>query len=267
MQAPNLSGKTALITGASSGLGAEFARQLATQGCNLILVARRSERMETLKQEILNHHDCKVSIITQDLALPEGPGNVCRRIQASGLTVDILINNAGFGIFGSFLEVEWERHRDLITVNITALVELTRRLLPGMTERRQGWILFVSSIGAFQPTPLYVCYSATKSFVQSFGEALNYELRDQGVTCTVVAPGPVATEFLAVAGQNPSPVQKLFMMSSEKVVATALNALFRGKPSVVPGVLNKLTAFVTHLFPRRLTTWGAYQFVKSEACP
>ena len=250
----SLRGKRALVTGASSGLGADFARNLAGRGCHLVLTARREEQLRTLADELTQRHQVEVSVVPLDLAAPDAPQRLYDGLRAAGQTVDVLVNNAGLGIYGSFLDIPWERERAMLELDILALVHLTKLFARDMVARRGGHILQVASIGAYQPSPTYATYSAAKSFVLYFGEALAYELRGTGVTCTVLSPGVTATEFLQVAGQTPSLYQRTTMMSSPQVVDIGVEAMLKGRPSVVAGRMNGLMAFSTRLIPRQ---WAA----------
>jgi len=251
-----LRGKWALVTGASSGLGMDFSRGLAARGCTLIFTARREERMEELKDGVVGKHGVEVLILPMDLARDDAARELMAMIKARGKQVDILINNAGFGLHGAFLDVEWERYQAMIKLNVQTVIHLTKLALPGMVERGFGYILFVASNGAFQPSPQYALYGATKSLVRDFSEALNYELRDTPVSCTVTAPGATRTEFHDVAGQERE--ENFFirttLMESERVTEISLQALFKGKPSVVPGLVNRIFAWTAQRGPRRLIT-------------
>lgn len=247
-----LRGRWALVTGASSGLGADFARELAGRGANLVLVARREAPMQALAQALEKDHAVSVRVVAMDLAAPDAAVRLSERLRADGVAVDVLVNNAGFGVYGPFLEIPWERERQMLELDVVALVHLTKVFAAEMAARGAGWILQVASIGAFQPTPTYASYSAAKSFVLSFGEAIAHELRPQGVRVCTVCPGVTATEFLAVAGQKTTLYQRMMMMQSPAVVKSAVRALLRGKTSVTPGVSNALAAFSMRFTPRRL---------------
>jgi len=249
-----LQGKIALVTGPSSGLGAEFARQLAACGCHLILVARREDRLQKLKQELLAQHPVNVWVFTTDLAEADAPQKLYAAIKTVGLSVDILINNAGFGIYGEYATIPWSQEQQMLMLDILAVMQLTKLVLPEMLERDSGYILQISSIGAYQPSPTYAAYSAAKTFVLYFGEALNYELRNTNVSCTVLSPGVTATEFLRVAGQKPSLYQRLVMMQSPEVVRIGLKAMLKRRPSVVPGWVNAFMVWSNRFVPRR---WSA----------
>jgi short-subunit dehydrogenase len=249
----------ALVTGASSGLGAEFARQLAVRGYNLILAARRKDRLEALRDEIAQiSKNTQVEVIVADLSTPDGPARLHEAVTQKKLPVDVLINNAGFGIYGRYEEVDWAREQELLAVDIVAVAHLTKLFATDMIARGGGHILQISSIGGYQPTPTYAIYSAAKAFVLLFGEALNFELKRKNVKVTVLSPGVTATEFLDVAGQRRTLYQKLTMMEAPRAVREGLNALFRGKPSVVAGLLNAFLTWSTRLMPRRLQALVAY---------
>lgn len=248
----DLKGKTALVTGASSGLGTDFAAILAERGCNLLLVARREDRLQKLAAELRQRHGVQVHVIALDLA-PIGAAQVLYdRIRGLGLNVDVLINNAGFGVYGPFVEVPWEREQEMLTLDIVALVHLTKLFVRDMVARDFGYVLQVSSIGAYQPSPTYGTYSAAKAFVLSFGEALSYELRNTKVKVSVLSPGVTETEFLDVAGQKRSLFQRLSIMKSRPVAEIGINAMLAGKPSKVAGAMNGLTAWSLRFMPRRL---------------
>lgn len=252
-------GKTALVTGASSGLGADFARRLAALGCNLVIVARREAQLQELRQEITGRYPVIVEVVAMDLAAPDAPQQLYDRLQAAGTQVDVLINNAGLGIHGEFLEIPWQQDWNMLQLDIVSLVQMTKLFARDMAPRRSGYILQISSIGAYQPTPSYATYAAAKAFVLSFGEALNFELRKHNVTCTVLSPGNTRTEFHQVAGQEPALYQRLTMMESSEVTRIGIEAMLKGKSSVVPGYFNALMAFFTHFVLRKLATALAYR--------
>lgn len=250
----DLKGKQALVTGASSGLGADFARELAARGCSLILVARREELLRALQQELTARNGVDVAVVALDLTTDAAAQLVYDWTKTHGKDVDILINNAGFGLYGPFVEIPWERERNMLELDIVTLVHLTKLFVKEMVARNYGYVLHVASTGAYQPTPLYASYSAAKSFVLSFGEALNFELRRTKVRSTVLSPGITATEFLQVSGQQPTLFQRLMMMRSADVARIGIEAMLSGRPSVVPGRMNSALAWSNRLVPRRLST-------------
>ena len=244
-------GATALVTGASSGIGEEFARVLAEQGANLVLVARREDRLKQLADALRTAHGVEVDVEALDLGTPDAPAELHRRTLEAGLAVDLLVNNAGFGVYGPHMEIPWERERQMLQLDIVALAQLTKLYVADMLGRGRGRVLQVASIGAYQPTPTYAAYSAAKAYVLSFGEALDYELRGTGVRCTVLSPGVTKSEFLEVSGQPLRPYHRLTMMSARQVVEIGLRASLRGQPSVIPGLSNKIAAFSLRFAPRR----------------
>ena len=257
-----LRGKTALVTGASSGLGADFARQLAERGCHLILVARRLEALQALKQEIEGRYSVSVTLYPADLAEVDAPRRLYERVQASGQTVDVLVNNAGLGLFGEFLQIPWERQRQMLELDMVTVVHLTKLFLNDMVARNFGYVLNVGSTGSFQPTPGYAAYAAAKSFILSFSEALHYELRQTGVHCTVVCPGMTRTEFFQVAGQTTlTPYQRATMMDSAAVARIGIAAMLRGRSCVVAGWLNAFLAWGTRLTSRQFNAAFAHRMV------
>lgn len=252
-----LKGWWALITGASSGLGVDFARELAERGCNLVLVARREDLLRQHQQDLTKRYGVTVEIVALDLAIPNAPQRLYDQLQAAGRSIDILINNAGFGLYGPFLKTPWERERNMLELDIMTLVHMTKLFISAMVNRNRGYVLQVSSIAAYQPSPLYASYGAAKTFVLNFSEALNYELRTTKVRCTVIAPGVTATEFLAVSGQQPTLYERLVMMKSPAVARIGIASMLQGRPSVVPGRINTVMAVWSRLMPRRLSTMVA----------
>jgi short-subunit dehydrogenase len=223
--------ETALITGASSGIGEEFARQLAQRGYDLILVARRKDRLEKLAEEV----PTKAAVIETDLATDADKlrGKVKRR----KLQVDLLVNNAGFGTRGHFVEIDAKRNAELVRVNCEAIVTLTHAFLPEMVERNSGGVITVASTAGMQPLPYETTYAASKAFAISFMEALSMELRDTAVKTLVVNPGPVKTEWQAVAGYDEKTRMVPGMIDAQQCVRDSLHAYDDGKRSVIPGRL------------------------------
>ena len=243
---------TCLITGASSGIGEQFARQLAARGHGLFLVARREERLRDLAAELERDHGIRVETLACDLADRDQVTALPRQIQESNLTVDLLVNNAGFSTVGDVHENP-DRQIGMIRVNCEALVALTAAFLPGMTERRRGAVLNVASMAAFNPIPAQAVYAATKSFVLSFSEAISAEVKGTGVSVTVLCPGPVATEFIETSGFK-KPQEDLgpsFIWSTAEDVARAgLEGVDKGKRLVVPGLALRATASVIQHSPK-----------------
>ncbi len=248
----DITGMTALVTGASSGLGIDFARQLAGRGCHLVLAARREDRLQQVQAEITAQYGVKVDCIPIDLAEPGASQRLYDRIAEQGRAIDILINNAGIGVFGEFLHTPWDRLGAMMELDLVALTHLTHLFAADMVKRGRGYILLLSSIGAFEPTPTYAVYSAAKEYVVSFGEALHYELRKTGVGCTVLCPGVTRTEFLATAGQRTTLFQRLTMMDSPAVARIGIEAMLKRRSSVVSGFFNAGFALFTRLLPRQV---------------
>jgi len=245
----------ALVTGASSGFGADFSRELAAHGCNLILTARRADRLEALGRELNERFGVSVKTIPMDLLAPEAPQRLYDQARSTGIAVDVLINNAGFGLFGEFVAIDWQREQEMLQLNILALTHLTKLFVRDMAARNFGYVLHVASSGAYQPCPMYATYGGSKSYVLHFSEALNYELRHTGVHCTAVSPGPVLTEFQQVAGQSEThPYIRMNKMESAAVARIGIRAMLRGRASVVPGWKVSLTAWVSQHAPRSWAT-------------
>ena len=246
------SGKTALVTGASSGIGESFARLLAKSGANLILVARREDRLNTLSDTLKADFNVKVDVIAKDLTLPQASEALYQQTNAMGIQVDILVNNAGLGTHGGFLDIPLAKHHQMINLNIIALNDLTYFYGQDMAKRGEGSILLVASIAGFLPIPKFSTYAATKNYVLALGEALGKEFKSKGVTVTTLCPGGTLTEFIDITGQEMDSIRSLAMMSSDKVAKTGLKALKRKKRVIVPGWLYKLGISSLRLFPRRL---------------
>jgi len=261
MKQLELANRVALVTGASSGLGVDFARQLAARGAGLVLVARREDPLRALAADIEKDHGVSAQFIALDLAVPNAPQALYDQLQQRGIQVDVLVNNAGFGIYGEFASVPWEREKAMLDIDIITLTHMTKLFMQDMLKRGSGYILQVASIGAYQPSPTYATYSAAKAYVLMMGEALNYELRHSGVSVTVISPGVTATEFLKVAGQSPSLYQRMMMMDSSSVARIGIESMLRRRPSVVPGVMNNVAAFTTRFMPRRMQAAAANLFM------
>lgn len=243
----------AVVTGASSGIGWELARNLAAEGWDLVITARRQDALEALAREARERWGREVHVVPADLAGRPGVEHLLEALERLDLEPDILVNNAGFGDYGSFEEAELDRVLQMIELNVSSLTHLTRVLLPGMLERGRGRILNVASTAAFQPGPLMAVYYATKSYVLSFSEALREEARGTGVTITTLCPGPTTSEFHAEAGMMASPlVQRFPMPGSRQVAEYGVRALMKGKGVAVYGVLNRLHVFGLRFLPRSL---------------
>ena len=238
---------TCMITGASSGIGTEFARQLAAKGHGVLLVARREDRLRALADDLRRLHGIRAEVIAADLedsaAVAALPGQVAER----GLDVEVLVNNAGFTTVGDVHENP-DRQLGMVRVNVEALLALTCEYLPGMVERGRGAVIQVASVASFQPIPVQAVYAATKAFVRSFSEAVSAELKGTGVTMTALCPGPVATEFLEAGGfKNESPGPSFIWSTPADVAKAGIEGAEKGKRVVIPGIGNRASAmFGTH---------------------
>lgn len=252
-------GQTALITGASSGLGVEFARQLAARGADLVLVARRADRLEALAAEVRAARGVTVHVIPADLATPEPGARLAGAVRKLGIEIDTVIANAGFGTFGRFEDEDPARVADEIALNVGAVVDVARAFYPGMLQRGRGALVTVASTAAYQPVPKMAVYAATKAFVLSFTEALWFEARRSGSGLRVLAlsPGATETEFFDVAGNGDRFGTR--RQPAADVVALTLRTLDRRTPppSVVSGFGNRITAALARVLPRRLVIAGA----------
>lgn len=242
----------ALITGASAGLGRDYASLFAADGYDLILVARRQERLEEVAAEVRRLHGAESLILAVDLQEAGAAASIAASVEAAGLEVEALVNNAGFGSNGRFWEQPLEGEVGMVQVNVLTLVELTRRLLPGMVARKRGRVLNIGSTAGFQPGPYMATYCATKAFVNHFTEALAYELEGTGVTATVHCPGATLTEFGEVSGNGETLLFRLSPATSREVAAHGYAAMKRGAALAVHGAMNTLVTQSNRLAPRRV---------------
>jgi len=241
---------TALITGASAGIGRELARLVAADGHDTVLVARRRDRLDELAAELGSAHGVKVTVIAADLGDRAAPQAVAEQVRSASIDIDFLINNAGFGSHGPFAESDLARQLEMIDVNVRALVELTHLFLPGMLARKRGHVLNVASVAGFVPGPYMATYYASKAFVLSFTEALAAELRGSGVTATASCPGPTETEFGAVARSDGTKLFRSGVADAASVAKHAYRAMLAGDVVAVPGLMNKLLVQSVRLSPR-----------------
>ncbi len=252
--APPTASSTVLITGASSGIGAELARELARRGYNLTLTARRRERLRELAEECEREHRVAVDVLVADASKPASRKRLIATLRVSDRFVAGICNNAGFGSFGRFHELPLERETEQVRLNVDALHELTGAFLPDMVIRGAGAVLNVGSVAGFQPIPMNATYAATKAFVNSFSEAVHTELSGTGVSCTALCPGPVKTEFGEKAGagaaENAAPD---FLWDTPDTIARAgVEAMVKGRRSVIPGLGNQAAAAAGRLAPRSI---------------
>ncbi len=244
-----------LVTGASSGIGADLARRFARDGRNLALTARSRPRLAALARELTQGYNVGVRTFPVDLSLPGASARLVRRLQASKMEVEILVNNAGFGLYGPFGESDLSRQGEMLRLNVQAPTELCRLLAPRMVRRGFGRILNVASTAAFQPGPGMAVYCATKAYVLSFSQAIGDELRESGVTVTCLCPGPTETNFAGASGAGGARIfRALKPMSSQRVAEAGHRALLAGKDLVVTGFLNRLLVFSVRFVPIRAAT-------------
>jgi uncharacterized protein len=245
----------AVVTGASSGIGEAFAGRLAGRGHDLVVVARRRRRLEALAARLKEEHGRRVEVVEADLGTAAGRDAVWACTERLGEPVEVLVNNAGFGLQGEFAQLDRARQLEMVALNVTAVTDLAHRYVGPMIERGRGAIINVASIAAFQPVPHLGVYAATKAYVLIFSEALEEEVRDTGVRVVALCPGPVATEFQAVSGTSIKGLRGRFTaVSPERCVDEALAGLDEGRGVVVPGLPNRLLTATVGFFPRRAVT-------------
>lgn len=246
-----INNKIVLITGASSGIGLEFANLFAKDGYHLVLTARNETKLNEIAEQLTKKYGVKITVFAKDLSQTDAAEELTAEIIAKGIEIDVLINNAGFAAYGPFNETSWNEEKDMIQVNITALTTLTKQLLPGMIKRNRGKILNVASTAAFQPGPLMAVYYATKAYVLSFSEAINYELRHTDVSVTALCPGATATNFEKRASLESSRLFQSGAMDASDVARSGYNALMSKESLAVPGFKNKALANIVRFLPRK----------------
>lgn len=245
-----------VITGASGGIGLEMAKEFASKGHSLILIARSGDKLQKLKQALEARHSIQVQLLIKDIAKPSAAQEIFEETQKQGWEVNVLVNNAGFGTYGLFQKTDWAQEHRMLALNIVALTDLTKRFLKPMVEKKHGRILNVASTAAFQPGPLMAVYYATKAYVLHFTEALANELKGTGVTASVLCPGPTASDFQSRANidmQIPL-FQAAGVMSAAAVARAAYKGLMKGKTVIIPGFLNQMTSFSVRFVPRKFVT-------------
>lgn len=247
--------QTALVTGGSGGIGFEIAKVLARIGFDLVLVARKRDTLEAAASQIEGKFDGSVQVFAADLRRPNAPQEIFDFLHNENVPVEVLVNNAGFGLGGEFADTKLQRELEMIQVNISALTHLTKLFLPAMIKRKSGRVLNVASTAAFQPGPLMAVYYATKAYVLSFSQALAEELRDTGVTVTVLCPGPTATDFAASAEVGNSRLFSAFGLAQPDDVAEfGVAAMMHGRRIAIPGIRNKIVAQSSRFAPRAIVT-------------
>jgi short-subunit dehydrogenase len=249
--------RVALVTGASSGIGEAFAEVFAAEGFDLVLTARRLERLQAVQSRLQQRYGSRVELIVEDLERPEAPARLCAELEARGLEIDALVNNAGYGVPGSFLSSPWDVHARFLQIMVTAVAELTHRLLPGMIARHYGRVVNVASLAGLVPSPAgHTLYAAAKSFVIKFSESLGHEVRRDGVLVTAVCPGFTFSEFHDVTGTR-AMMNKLpgwMWMSAADVARKGYDAVMAGESIVVTGRVNSAIATLVRIMPQRVVT-------------
>lgn len=256
-------GKWALVTGASAGIGEALAIELAAAGANLILTARRAERLETLARRLGSEHKIQTQVIPADLADPGAPQELFDATEGRGTEVDVLINNAGFGYYGEFVAGDQSWQRTMVDVNCAAVVDLTRLFLPRMTERKRGYIMIVASTAAYQPVAYMATYAATKAFDRMLAEALAEETARFGIRVSALCPGPTESEFGEVAGVRVGESRKF--QSAAAVARIGLQGMVKGKTWVIPYGSGRAQVFMQRFVPRRMVTGAAERMFRPDS--
>ncbi|MGE5417156.1 MAG: SDR family NAD(P)-dependent oxidoreductase [Acidobacteriota bacterium] len=247
-------GKTALVTGASSGIGLELADLLARDGYDLVLVARTKSKLDQMADEFAAKYGISTVVIAKELSLSESAGEIIKELNNHSIKIDVLINNAGFNEYGRFAEMDLQASYDMIQVNITSLTALTSMLLPAMIARKQGKVMNVGSTGSFSPCPNSAVYAATKAYVLSFSAALAEELKGTGVTVTTLCPGPTESGFASRAGMEHVGLFKFGVMDSRRVAEIGYRAMMKGQRAIVAGLQNKITVFSLRFISLRMAS-------------
>lgn len=257
--------KTALITGASKGIGKEFAKVFASKNCNLVLVARSGDELQKLKEFIVQKYNVSVHLIVKDLFTANAVQEVFEEIHYNNIDIDYLVNNAGFGDYGEFVSTNWERYNNMINLNINVLTHLCKLFISDWKGRKEGKIINISSTAAFQPGPMMAVYFATKSYVLHFSEAIAKELENSGITVTAVCPGPTSTEFGSESGMSASKlVKNVKILDAADVARQSYDAMMRGKPVIINGGMNKIAPFFIRFLPRKWVTQLSYNIMREK---
>src|SRR5580698_3040272 len=256
-------GKWALVTGASAGIGVALAEQLAADGANVVLTARRLDRLDEVANRLKAEYGVETRTISADLADPSAPQKLIGATEDSGLPIDILVNNAGFGYYGEFVKGDAEWQRKMVDLNCASVVHLTRLFLPKMIERRRGYVMIVASTAAYQPVAYLATYAATKVFDRFLAEALAHEVAGYGVKVSALCPGPTESEFNQVAGLHQIPGRS--SQSAEEVARVGLEGLVGGKPWVIPYVAGKVMVFMQRFVPRQLVSGAAAKMFRPKS--
>ena len=264
---PPCADSTALVTGASSGIGVEIARALAARGHGVTLAARRDQPLRRLAAELTTEHSIRAEAIAADLAEASDRDRLAAAIEALGLSVEILVNNAGVGSYGSFSSLSREAELAMVRLNVEAVTDLQARYLPAMVERGRGAVINISSTSAFQPMPGMATYAASKAFVLNQGEALHQELKGSGVTVTTVCPGPIQTDFAETSGTDSvgDDLPEMFWMSPEELAEDAIEAAEQGKRGIVPGGFNRAGSLLGRWTPRTAVLPLVDRFFRRDA--
>lgn len=242
---------TALITGASSGLGFDFAHEFARDGHDVVLLARSKDKLETLAKKLRETYKIQAFVLVKDLSKQEELDSIFPELASQGIAIEFLVNNAGFGFNGAFSDLSWADQDALLDVNVKALTQLTHQFLPAMIKRKSGKILLISSTAAFQPGPFMALYYASKAYVLSFGEAISKELQGTGVSVTILCPGLTQTEFFTRANMNGMRLLKAGQMqASQEVTAFGYRKMMKGKRTVIPGFMNKFGVYAGRFVPK-----------------
>lgn len=256
--------RTVLVTGASSGIGLELAKLFAAHGDDVVLVARREDRLKALADALSATHGIAASVVPGDLATPEGVKALAIEVGRKGHVVDVLVNNAGFGLLGEFAKLPFDRQMEMVQVNVAAPTALAGLYLPGMLARGRGGILNVASLAAFQAGPEMAVYYATKAYLLSLSEALFEETRQKGVTVTALCPGPSPTEFGQVAGAQDANLFKVGVVSAAEVAKAGFDGFQARRAIVIPGAMPKIAALSTRLVSRGFTRRLAHELQRSK---